>query len=651
MKALLTAFLISIGLAQAAVPPTSAEKSYYPFQNLLTNPGFESGKTGWSASGGTFTITTTSANVSTGAQAATWDSSAASQTFRSSSITVPPGWYGANGVLRCRIQTPSGTATHTIGAWDGTTYSNATTITSSSSYVSTSVNFIWPSSGTLAIQISSVNANEPSINIDDCYYGLADNIGTVAQAQFIGSGYYAATASCLWTRSSTSLGAFSTTAACPAPTVEANPGPGTISTTDADLPQFTVNNLTPGIYRVQFTGFNDGGSSGTEVSYAISDGTNTRGYVSQTRPAGNSTWFQVEAFFTYTNIQSSVTFSMYGAATSGSVQIGNSANNNRLNFSLIKFPSSSEIAYEANSLPNSWSGYHDTTCSWAVTSTSYADFTADASCNLTERTNRNFGTVSTSGSVKPAITFNPVVGRRYWVCATASLFPGSAVNAAVRLWDGTTTVLEVAANTGSNRTDIPLCGIYNAATTPATLSLQAQSDSGAVNISSSRQSQSSLEWAIFDLDQSFPAPILVGPRSYVVMSGGNGYGSTANRRRRFTTVLENVGTAITLTQSSVNGDTFTINSNGIYAMSYNDGYSGGAFEAGITRNSNGTTSVAAVPDADLLAYYTSPGGSALLPMSTTRYLTAGTVIEATTDGTADRTTAKQVRFSITKVSD
>ena len=90
--------------------------------NYLSNPGFESGTGGWSASGGTFTRTTL--NKQFGSASGSWDSSAASQTLTSSqSILLDNnnGLKGKSGLFSCFIKVPSGTATHTMRLFVGTT--------------------------------------------------------------------------------------------------------------------------------------------------------------------------------------------------------------------------------------------------------------------------------------------------------------------------------------------------------------------------------------------------------------------------------------------------------------------------------------------------------------------------------------------------
>jgi hypothetical protein len=373
-----------------------------------------------------------------------------------------------------------------------------------------------PSSGTVSIRFTSVAADEPAIKIDDCIISSADNIGSVAQASLYGTLKYAPTANCEWSSSSTSLAAFSADTDCATPAVT-----GGVVAPSTKIPGFTMNNLGPGTYKVtaQFLA-GRGGTSDQGHNWSMTDGITTA--------TQNSTYFNTSTlyapmtmvgFFTYPTAQSSVTIQIYGQTKSGSNTVkilADTANSDApLYFIVEKIPTTSQLAITPDLAASSWSGYHDTTCSWSVTSTSYADFTPDPSCSLVERTNTNFGTVSTSGSVKPAITFTPKSAGKYWVCATLSYFTGNNVNSAIRLWDGTTTISEVASNTSSGRTDIPLCGIYNATSTShVTLSLQAQTDSGSANINFARQTQSTLEWSIFAMDRPFPQPIVGTDASY-----------------------------------------------------------------------------------------------------------------------------------------
>lgn len=142
-------------------------------QNILVNPGFENGSYGWTASGGA-TAQANSTARGIGSFGYNWDSNSASQTLLSNLVTIPESLKGRNGLAYCSIKTPSGTATHTITVSDGSNdLVTAQTITSSTSFARVNVNFIFPSSGSVRIKMTSVASNEPAIYIDDCFLGDA----------------------------------------------------------------------------------------------------------------------------------------------------------------------------------------------------------------------------------------------------------------------------------------------------------------------------------------------------------------------------------------------------------------------------------------------------------------------------------------------
>src|SRR6185312_12571922 len=81
---------------------------------------------------------------------------------------------------------------------------------------------------------------------------------------------------------------------------------------------------------------------------------------------------------------------------------------------------SSGFSFRPDQVANSWSGYHDGTCSWSFTGSSFADPSDDGTCAFVERNNSNFGTVTSFGAKKPGIVFTPSRAGRYYVCAIAA---------------------------------------------------------------------------------------------------------------------------------------------------------------------------------------------------------------------------------------
>ena len=512
--------ILSLLVSLNAYAITNVDKQEIFSKNILTNAGFESSKSGWSSSAGTFAVTTTSPMV--GAVHATWDAAANANTLTGPAITIPAGMFGRNSIGSCLIKTPSGTATHTLQVYDGTNVVSSVTIVSNTTPVRSSVNFISPSSGTLTIRILA-NADEPSISIDDCYIGPAEgyNLNSVSQAEVYGIVESTGIVSCAWTVQNAAYTSFSADTDCNTATAKIN-----ASAPSTKIPAITFVKLPPGRYLIKaIGGFNISGGNQVNHGYRFTDGTNnTLPAVmyngGATAPGGTTI---VEGYLEYTTTQSNITIQMQAlSASTDTARIDNPLATTSFQIIVIKYPTSADTALAPDTVANSWSGYHDNTCSWARTNTAYGDPTADASCALVERTNQNFGTVSTSGSVLPAITFTPKRAGRYYVCAYPKITGGSITAVYdVRLTDGTTVIVESQHTVGvaNEITVLPLCGVYVATNISAvTLSLQTKATSGSVTIAPNSTNTSALEWSIFQVDQSFPMPTLVN--SLVSSSSG-----------------------------------------------------------------------------------------------------------------------------------
>ncbi len=506
MNLLKIIFLSFLASASMTNPPTSTEKQFLGFVNQLSNPGFESGSVGWTAATTAPVITTTTGEYSAGSRALKWVP-VGSDTLTGPTWTIKTNAAG-NGVAFMRART-SGTV-FTMEVYDGSSVVTSVTVPSVDVFVPLALNFVAASAGTYKIRVSTTGSG--TIYVDNTGIGYAEgyNIGQVSQAIFIGSAYFATTGSCTFTRTNTALGALADTD-CPGPTVELNPGPGTIQTTDANAPIVTVNNLPAGYYEVQFTGGSVIGTSAQLAALAINDGTTTSGQTTAPNLTTATSNFKVTGYFTYT-ATGNRSFELYASSAANAFNIDLTASNQRLYFSIKRYPVSSEQAYNPVTLNSSWSGYHDATCSWARTNTAYGDPATDASCGLTERTNSNFGTVTGANNL-PSITFTPARVGRYYVCALVSVAGATtAADLAVRLWDGTTTIAErdSDAAVGTDEMTLPLCGIYNnTSLTAKTLSLQTKASTGAITITA-LTAASAIEWSIFQIDQSLPAPLLTG---------------------------------------------------------------------------------------------------------------------------------------------
>lgn len=147
-----------------------------------------------------------------------------------------------------------------------------------------------------------------------------------------------------------------------------------------------------------------------------------------------------------------------------------------------------------------------------------------------------------------------------------------------------------------------------------------------------------------------PADTQVGALpSMVRVHTDNGYGSTNNKIRRFTNVVTNQGTDITYADSATLGASFTINTNGVYALSYSEQLTVAA-NFGISLNSSQlTTSIGTISASDRLVIGDVYAANGTESVSNTVYLAAGSVIRAHTAGVA-ATVNSFAQFTITRVA-
>ncbi len=509
----LTADAASSAGVKWAAGATGAGGIFAGGQNLISNNSFETNTTGWTASAGTFAQTTTNGQfIPPGVAAAHWDAAASNDTlvYTATTINANDGLANRNGVASIALRAASGTATHTVEAYDGTNILGSATVTSSTTvFARTTVNFVFPASGTVQFRLVA-HANEPDVYIDDAYLGLAEgfNVSNVSQAQMYGS---ITIDTCTGSRSNASAAALTISGTC-AYTAYANasaPGTNDLAIKFASLPPGYYHLVARGRFGKSVT------TTNSTIIFAFNDGTNfspENGSFNISSSSGQSNDVPFfDGFFQYTTAKSNITFNIQcsTSVTTSSTACVTAAG---IQIDVYYYPLNSDVAYRADQLPNSWSGYHDSTCSFPRTNTAYGDPTTDASCGLVERQNKNFGTVTGANNL-PSITFTPSRAGRYWVCAFVSTTGATTgQNATLRLWDGTTTVSErdFTVPVGGYGETTPLCGIYNAtSTTAATLSIQTKIGSGSITIAAVGSGASAIEWSVFSMDQSFPAPLLV----------------------------------------------------------------------------------------------------------------------------------------------
>jgi hypothetical protein len=137
--------------------------------------------------------------------------------------------------------------------------------------------------------------------------------------------------------------------------------------------------------------------------------------------------------------------------------------------------------------------------------------------------------------------------------------------------------------------------------------------------------------------------------SFIRLDTANGYGSTGTVIRRFSNVRSTLGDDVLYVPSSVNGDSFVIQTEGTYSISYTDEFNV-AGNMGITLNASGvqlSTVFQNLPNTVRLASDVTGGVSYAGNASWTGYLNVGDVIRPHTDGSASGALGRCL-FSISK---
>lgn len=519
MKFLL--ILLMVLTAQVAtawnIPPADKEEAYLYYKNKIVNPGFENGTTNWTASAGTFSATTSTSDIGEGARAGSWNASAASQTLSANTYTIERALRGANGYAKCEFRT---TATdYKIQVHDGTNVIVEQTIVPSTNYLEQGVNFVFPSSGTARLRVISAS-DAADIFLDDCYLGQAPNISSVNMNTYYGGVRFAGVTNCNW--SATNTGGFvnfATDDDCTGRVLYGN-ATGPADTAGNRKPEVTFSTLPSGRYKVIMTSATLLSNSSGALAYngvRISDGTNNSPASAMNLPTGDTTRLYAQNVVwnvNYTTAQSNITFrAQANASASGGVDIQTTNSNQDFEIHVFKI-GNTEAAFRADTVATSWAGYHDSTCQWSTTSTSFVTPAADGSCGFTERSNTNFGTVASTGSRTPGITFTPLRPGKYRVCATTQLLNDTTfAYARLRLHDGTNTLGEASVRSSNGAIGVPatICGLVTAANTSlVTLNLQGNASSNTMYYGAYDNGVAAIDWTITAIDQQIPAPVLVG---------------------------------------------------------------------------------------------------------------------------------------------
>lgn len=491
--------------------------------------------------------------------------------------------------------------------------------------------------------------------------------------QYVGKAYYANTANCAWSGTSSSTVDYGTDADCPAPTVDQETTKfGSISTVDADLPQVTINNTIRGRYEVCAL-FMPVPDSSVLANYYLTDGT-TRSPEWQIRRDDASTSGinpgNICYSWKYESGASTKTFKFQYDIASGTSRIGNGGTsaNTPTTFTIKWFPLSGDEDTTVSDSSTFWissflaSGSHTTS-----TPTSLGQYRCYR---------KSSGNSNTFTAEAPSVTPSAANGMRIYAidyvsngtsgqCSVYEIFIGRDKNWKVEAWDTT-------GRSGNVATDYSISG-----TTAYGLRISYNPVNGVLYVDGGLNDDSSINLrqlgrkmvggsgsniadGYFDVKVSENALAVTAdgaPRSESYVYGVQGGGATATAMVYFAATSTTTGSGITYTASSTNGDKWTINENGVYTMSAMLPFSAGGGEFVIMKNPSDTTTAAASDTnySQHLAYSTRNAAANEYVSASTGgvYLPVGTVIQVKYEKSISLTTGATPRtgwFRITKVS-
>jgi hypothetical protein len=137
-----------------------------------------------------------------------------------------------------------------------------------------------------------------------------------------GVSYFPGTASCTWTRTSSTVASMGAVAACPGPTVEFS-YIGTWATTDSDLPRQTITSLPAGVYRATFFAMQNMSVGGSTATLTIGDGTTSCEPIAGNDATGTSE-VVVSCVFSYSS-SGTRSFELFGGSDANAIRFVNSS--------------------------------------------------------------------------------------------------------------------------------------------------------------------------------------------------------------------------------------------------------------------------------------------------------------------------------------
>jgi hypothetical protein len=326
---------------------SSVTGQYLQDNNILLNPGFESGIGKWVNSAGTFSIDY--ANFIQGKASGKIVLSSQALAFTQDSTSFVTALAdGVQGLVSVYIKSefPAKVCSRSAGS---TVTTNCVDVVGNNRWSLYKV----PSILGATSNGISVNTNGTSVTgtiyIDESFVGVTNLFADVDASTIAGESFFPSAASCAPTRTSTTIGAFNTDADCVAPTI-VQQNLGQWQTTDSNGPIQIINNLPPGKYVAEFE-LGSVMSGAANTGFAINDGTTT----CAATPGGSPTSIApktISCSFSYNNAGNR-TFQIYGASSSGTLTISlDDLLRGNVRFKLYYFGSSS--VYTSTNADTEW---------------------------------------------------------------------------------------------------------------------------------------------------------------------------------------------------------------------------------------------------------------------------------------------------------
>ncbi len=427
---------------------TDAQKSTMNLENLYTNGGAETGKTGWSETGGG-TLALESTIKREGKRSIKFTSSAVSDTLNFPAVVVMKGTNNCEASFYYRTTSAVFDAKVYINAVEVATLDlNAVTEFTKAIITFVCTDFI----NSTQVKITK-GANTDIIYVDDDnYIGGNRNIGTTAQAEYVGGIKFGSDCTSFSTSSATF--ADMTDASCTTTVY------GNVAAIAGVTAGATILNAKPGQYQVVVNGNFESDNITFIGAFRLYDGTNSwgdlRAYGTDLTRLDRGGFTANHAVTTGGNID----LKLQGLTGGSSIAVS-PGTNHEMEISVYRFPSASEQVVRTDNSSLSGKALWEYRASGSASVISSATWETFNDSDLATRINTGIVTTPTIAS-DAAITVNNIPPGRYRVTAQGYYYAYNVSRCDFALYDGTTRVGNTAAfaalsteiQTGSNVTGV-----------------------------------------------------------------------------------------------------------------------------------------------------------------------------------------------------